>query len=367
MVSHQLHAELSLSRPWYRHLLAVAAAPALAIALLLSPSAHPPALAQAGSLTQPVPKADELSEVRQLMADKRFDQALGKLDALIAAKPRDAQLRFTRGVVLSEAGRAAEAITTFEGLTQDFPELPEPYNNLAVLYAAQGQYDKARSALDLAIRNRPDYSTAHENLGDVYAKMAAMSYERALKAAPQNAAIKAKYDRARDMFMTVRPVPAAGLDGRENRATAPNPVTPSAPAQPATPAASPAPSKGPMVAGASSQSETEADVITALQGWARAWSDRDADRHLAYYAPNFNPPTGKSRKAFLSERRDLISGKKSIEVRIESPEVQIEGDRATVRFRQLYAADKTSSALRKTLILEKIKGRWLIQQEQKGV
>ena len=77
-----------------------------------------------------------------------------------------------KGLILTEQGKPADAIKIFTGLTEDYPELPEPYNNLAVLYASQGQYDKARTALEMSIRTHPSYATAHENLGDIYAKMA---------------------------------------------------------------------------------------------------------------------------------------------------------------------------------------------------
>ena len=105
-------------------------------------------------------------------ARARPTEALAKADAYIAGKPRDPQMRFLRGVILTEQGKQAEAIAAFTQLTQDFPELPEPYNNLAVLYAAQSQFDKARAALEMAIKLNPDYATAHENLGDVYARLA---------------------------------------------------------------------------------------------------------------------------------------------------------------------------------------------------
>ena len=85
------------------------------------------------------------------------------------------------GVIQQQRGQAEEALATFTQLTQDYPELPEPYNNLAVIHAAQNQYDKARIALEMAVRTNPNYATAHENLGDVYARLAAQSYGKALQ------------------------------------------------------------------------------------------------------------------------------------------------------------------------------------------
>ena len=91
-------------------------------------------------------------------------------------------------------------IAVFTKLSEDYPELPEPYNNLAVLYASQGQYDKARAALEMAIRTNPSYATAHENLGDVYAKLASQAYSKALQLDSNNTGVQPKLALIRDLF-----------------------------------------------------------------------------------------------------------------------------------------------------------------------
>ena len=116
-------------------------------------------------------RADEYGDVSQLLRAGKLNDALSKADQYLQSKPRDPQMRFIKGVIFSESGKPNDAIATFTKLTEDYPELPEPYNNLAVLYASQNQLDKARTALEMAIRTNPSYSTAHENLGDVYAKL----------------------------------------------------------------------------------------------------------------------------------------------------------------------------------------------------
>ena len=128
----------------------------------------------------------------QLLRQGKPAEALAKADAYIAGKPRDPQMRFLRGVILTEQGKQADAIAAFTQLTQDFPELPEPYNNLAALYAAQSQFDKARAALEMAIKLNPSYATAHENLGDVYARLAAQSYGRAQQLEAGNTSVRAQ-------------------------------------------------------------------------------------------------------------------------------------------------------------------------------
>ncbi len=84
-----------------------------------------------------------------------------------------------------------------------------------MLYAGQNQFDKARAALEMAIRTNPSYATAHENLGDIYAKLASQAYNKALQLDGSNAnAVRPKLALIRDLFTaetrsTARPTAAA--------------------------------------------------------------------------------------------------------------------------------------------------------------
>lgn len=168
------------------------------------PSLFPRSLRIVGALllalALPAAYADEYADVNQLLRQGKPADALAKADAYIAGKPRDPQMRFLRGVILSEQGKQAEATIAFTQLTQDFPELPEPYNNLAALYAAQSQFDKARAALEMAVRLNPNYATAYENLGDVYVRLAAQSYGKAQTFATANATVAPKLTLVRQIF-----------------------------------------------------------------------------------------------------------------------------------------------------------------------
>ncbi len=148
--------------------------------------------------------ADEYGDVNQLLKSGKYSEALNKADMFLAGKARDPQMRFLKGVILTEMGRPADAVSTLQALTQDYPELPEPYNNLAALYAQQNQLDKARAALEMAVRINPNYSVAHENLGDVYARLASQSYSKALQLDTSNAALPAKLTSVRSVFSPTR-------------------------------------------------------------------------------------------------------------------------------------------------------------------
>lgn len=137
-------------------------------------------------------RADEAQEISRMLKQGQQEKALERANSYLSTHPKDARVRFVKGLILTEQNKTGDAIKIFTSITDDYPELPEPYNNLAVLFASQGQYEKARTALEMAINARPGYATAHENLGDIYAKMASQAYERALQLDQGNAAAQAK-------------------------------------------------------------------------------------------------------------------------------------------------------------------------------
>jgi len=152
------------------------------------------------SLTAWHAQADDYSSILQLQRNGQLTQALSQTEALVAAKPRDPQLRFLKGVLQRDLGQLTQATDTFTELIREYPELPEPYNNLAVLYAQQNQLDKAREALEMALRNNPGYAVAQENLGDVYAKLASLAYSQAAKLDPANASVAPKLEVLRQLL-----------------------------------------------------------------------------------------------------------------------------------------------------------------------
>jgi Flp pilus assembly protein TadD len=124
--------------------------------------------------------AQTLHDVRDLLDRKQYAEAIAKLDKLTAERPREPQARFMKGLALTDEGKTEDAMAIFRAVIADYPELPEPRNNLAVLYAQKGEYAQARDELERAIQTAPDYAVAHENLGDVYARLAEVEYEKTI-------------------------------------------------------------------------------------------------------------------------------------------------------------------------------------------
>jgi tetratricopeptide (TPR) repeat protein len=311
-------------------------------------------------------QADDYAEVNRLVRAGQYNEAMLKADQYLASKPRDPQMRFLKGVIQTESGKATEAIATFARLTEDYPELPEPYNNLAVLYASQSQFDKARAALEMAIRTNPSYATAHENLGDVYAKLASQAYSKALQLDGSNPAVAPKLSLIRNLFAADTRGARAGTSiaaatPPANANAAPAPAKAPAAASPAPAAAAAAAPGTPAAA-----SDAQRDVEAAVASWAQAWSSRNVAGYLSAYGPDFKPPGGQSRATWEAERRARIEPRSRIGVDISDLSVTVNADRATARFRQDYTSDNLDITSRKTLELVKAGNRWLIVRESTG-
>ena len=186
--------------------------------------------------------ADEYAGITKLLKQKKPTEALASVEKLLEKTPRDPQLRFLQGVAQSDLGNTEEAVQTFTRLTQDYPELPEPYNNLAVLYANQNQLEKAQQALEQAVRTNPDYGIAYENLADIYVKLAAEAYAKAMRYDPTTRATsQPKLNLIRQML---RPAESKGSTSGNTPVKAPaNTAAPSAAMPAPAPASSPAAAK----------------------------------------------------------------------------------------------------------------------------
>jgi tetratricopeptide (TPR) repeat protein len=296
--------------------------------------------------------ADDVQDAARLLKAGQHRQALDAVNKALRAKPKDPQARFLKGLILTEQGNSKEAVEIFTQLTKDYPELPEPYNNLAVIYASQGQYDKARAALEQSIRTHPSYATAYENLGDVYAKLASQAYDKALQIDSSNAAAKNKLSLVRELV---------GRPAATTVAAAPPKEAPKEPSKPQVAIAAPKPEPAkPAV-------DPQAEILNAVNGWAQAWSKKDADGYLSYYARDFKTPGGEARDSWEKTRRQRVTAPKSISVSLASPKVTMQGaDRATVSFRQNYRSDVLKSNSNKTLVMVRADGGWKILEEKSG-
>lgn len=352
-----------------------------------------------------------VDEVQQLMEKGQLSAAAQRVQAQLKKDSSDVQLRFLQAVIAAEQKKYDQAIRLFTALTQDHPTLPEPYNNLAVIYAIQGEDRKAAQVLEQAIRTNPSYATAHQNLGDVYARIANEAYAKALQLDNAQKAEKPKLtliSRIATPAATASTLPAptaAAVTIAAATAPVPTPVpapapepaptpapaapitTTPAPAEPAAtaaPPAAPAPepktAATPAKAAADSAAERNATkaqeaaqqerqtvkaVEKAVAAWASAWEQQNMNAYYAAYSNRFDPQ-GMSLSAWKAERKKRIVGKPAISVKISDLKITVNGDRASASFRQQYSSGGYRASTNKTLRMQNEGGKWRITREETG-
>ena len=361
---------------------------------------------------QPSPTA----EVAKLLEQGKLSEAAQRAQNHLKQNANDVQMRFLQGVIATEQRKYDQAIQIFTALTQDYPGLPEPYNNLAVVYAAKGEERKAAQVLEQAIRTNPSYATAHENLGDLYARMASDAYAKALQLDGSGKAMQPKLSLIKQIFPAATPTTTAKATATATASAAPAVAAPVAPppapartpadkpvavstapaptpaasapvvvtaaapaadakpapvAKPAEPAkakeaAKPAePVKAKETAQPDSQQHAVAAVEKAVLAWAKAWEQQNMAAYYAAYSNHFDPQGG-TLAAWKAERKDRIVGKPAITVEVRDLKVSVHGERATANFRQYYAAGSYKATTRKTLRLQQEGDKWRITREETG-
>lgn len=356
-------------------------------------------LALACSLAVAAPAAAQSPDAIQTLLERgQYDKAAETSAAYLEDHPDATRVRFQRGLALAELGRREEAIEAFGELARAYPQAPEPANNLAVLYAQQGDYEKARRWLEAAMATHPAYATAHKNLGDVYTALAAAAYSKALD----------EQDRA-DLGVELEYVGEMGVEqddggdgtrlaasdgeGRMRSVPAPEPAPEPArppqpePAQPEPapqPASEPASEDGAPAGGGDAATlapaapdDTDAgggpvgptsgragEVMRAVRAWARAWEAQDVAGYLDAYAENFYPGDGLTLAEWRAQRRDRVGSPADIAIEISEPSVTFpEPGRAEVVFQQAYSSETYSDRVRKRLVLERKDDAWRIVRE----
>jgi len=314
---------------------------------------------------QQVPYADtSLDQIQVLINEGHLQQALELADEQLEQNDSDIRLLFLKGLIYTKLEDLDNAQKLFEKITSEHPELPEPFNNLAVIYAFKGEFDRAELALLTAINTHPTYATAHENLGDIYAKMATQAYNQALELDQENIYVKEKLLLVNELFSVpesstliakaeVKPAQAIKKAGEIEKPKEKTIVTP------------------PVQNTASIEKEKQLDdadkkdVTMALNAWVDVWSSQDVDAYLASYALEFVPPKKLSRKTWEAQRKNRLESPQYIKVDLSAKNIVItEEGKARVTFTQRYQSDTYSDRVKKELLMVKSGGKWLIARER---
>jgi len=314
-------------------------------------------------------RADALQDVSKLVSSGKLDDAEKGADAFLAKNPKDAQMRFLKGVILAQRGKRDEAVTMFTGITQDYPELPEPYNNLAVIYAAQGQYEKAQGALESAIRASPNYATAYENLGDVYAALAARSYQEARRHDANNAAALRKLSATRAMLAgssasgkaapdpaAATPAPAAEVVRSQRNVGLPSPAGPS------VTSAGFGASAPEIVVPADAKQVPQGSNVVAVE--APASVDRKADTSVLAGAKTVVGADPAQPAVDVDAVTAAVDNwARTKDVSTSGIKVRIDGDSATAKFRTTTLSGRKRLVADRVLTLQRDGASWKVVRE----
>jgi colicin import membrane protein len=354
----------------------------------------------------------DVEQIQKLIATGNLNEALTQTNRELANDENNVTYRFLKGLVLTRQDKLDQARDIFVGITRSNPELPEPYNNLAVIYAALGDFDKARMALEEAINTHPAYATAHENIGDIYAKLASQAYNQALELDGHNNTAKAKLSLVNELFSIPASVAPQALLASAEAAQPVTPVTvvaspvpqptppvptstetttivPLTPEPLPTPAPAviapiqtvqvePAQSVSPPVT-AAARVEVQTEALTRLElerrqialikqtvlDWASVWSAQDINAYLSYYASDFTPPDGRTINQWRDLRRQRLSAPGAISVVVSDLVVEmLGGEHAQATFTQVYSSNVYNDRVKKTLLLKLEQNKWLITLEK---
>lgn len=278
-----------------------------------------------------------IEEIKLLLKSGKYYRAETIIKNDIENNLNNPELLFYKGIIETNLGKNNEAIDTFRELTERFPELPEPFNNLAVLYAEKGQYRLAKEILEQAIKTNPSYLTAHINLGDIFTKMASESYNKALEIDKSNNVAITKLSMITQLFNY-------------------QPNTKNTSIKVASP-------KPKAKAVKLSNKDKEGYILVAIEDWKSAWEEKDMDSYLGSYSSNFMYPNNMSKAEWEKYRTNRIVSKKTIAISISNIKLRFKKEKVIATFSQNYKSGKLNQTSNKTLVFEGKRDRWLILKE----
>jgi len=247
-------------------------------------------------------------------------------------------LLFIDGVLLSELGEIDNAINVFVSLTKSHPTLPEPYNNLAVLYAQSGNFDLARTALEKSIKTHPSYATAHVNLGDLYTRMASESYNQALQIDKSNKNAKTKLSLIKKLF-NFQPINKNIILAQDAKKTQSfNEVK-------------------------NKEEDINEKIFVMIDNWKNAWMSQNFDQYIEHYSDNFKNNKGMDLKKWKQFRKPRVINKPTININIENIEISKNNNLFSVSFTQIYQSGNIDSTTKKTLLIELVDNHLKIVNE----
>ncbi|MCP4875872.1 MAG: tetratricopeptide repeat protein [Gammaproteobacteria bacterium] len=286
--------------------------------------------------------ATPVQQLQQLIEQENFAQAAKNGERLLQQNPKQLRARFLTAYAYQMRANTDKAVALYQGLIDDNPELPEPRNNLAMIYLAQGDYDRASQLLVEAINTHISYATAYANLSQVYKGIASEAYRRAVSESSE----PAKYTHNIELTAITK------LDTVEREPTVIEAVDSQT-----------------LATAANQESAIDAAnqatrLIERVKNWAGAWSDKDFTRYTGFYSTQYRARFS-SHDRWLAHRRERIMRPGSIKVEISNIQIKWRSEnRAIIDFTQAFDSARYSDRVVKRLGFSRMGSEWKITEER---
>ena len=294
--------------------------------------------------------------MQQLIAQKQYAKAIQSGEQTLRQTPQDANTRFLAAYAYQMTGKTDQAIKMYEDLIRDEPQLPEPRNNLAMIFLAQGDYDRASQLLVSAINTRINYAIAYNNLSQVYKGIASEAYRRAISESSE----PAKYTHDIELMAITR-LDHSSAESQTQIASLPTsePVLPKATATEA-----PVAEEASAIPSLVNIANLDTLMIEKVMSWAKTWSSKDFDNYKASYAPDYRDKF-KTHEQWVQYRRGRILRPGDIKVDISNFSIkQRNSTTVTVDFTQAFSSPNYSDRVVKRLYFERFGNQWKIAKER---
>ena len=281
---------------------------------------------------KPAFSAGTIQDLQLLLDQNLFAPAALTGDQLLVEQPDNARVQFLTAYAYQMDKQTNRAKALYENLIRDYPELPEPRNNLAMIYLAGGDSDKASQLLIDALNTNSSYSTAYKNLGRIYRGIASETYRQAVS-------------ESNSPEVSIANIELAALS-RLSSADQLTIVT--------RPAASSVVNKA----------NVQTLLIEQVKNWAKAWQGKDVPTYTSFYSADHRPGFN-THKSWVEHRRKRIMRPGAIKVNVSDIEIRAQGEnRAIIDFEQTYYSPNYSDKVLKRLEFRRIGSNWKISGER---
>jgi len=282
-------------------------------------------------------KQTDTNEIKLLLKNGKYKIAENIINGAIEEDLNNPEILFYKGIIETNLGKTNQAIDTFRGLTERFPELPEPFNNLAVLYAEKGQFRLAKEILEQAIKTNPSYLTAHINLGDIFTKMASEAYNKALEIDKSNNIAITKLSMITQLFNYNPNTKNTVIDSVNAKKEVKNTKL--------------------------SKKELKKVILNSIENWKTAWESKDVESYFDSYSSNFIYPNNMTKSQWQKYRTNRILPKKIISISISNIKFKFKKEKIIATFTQNYKSGRLNQTSNKNLTFVVESGQWFIVEE----